>query len=120
MITDDMIHGAWTGVRRARRIETETPVLPHIIATCVVEEVSAWLREPLPAEWARELSAKADTVYTHNARFRRRIKGDGDQGRDWLWAFSRHWLAALLHERRPDLHARLPHDYAVGHELQPR
>ena len=72
MLHDDMIHGARAGTRRIRRIETETPVLPHVIAACVVEEASAWLYEPLPDAWVRELTAKADTVYTYNERFRRR------------------------------------------------
>jgi hypothetical protein len=114
MITDDMIHGAWAGARRVRRIEAETAVLPHVIAACVVEEASAWLHEPLPETWVRELTAKADLVFTHNVRFRRRLTARGNLGRDRLWAFMRHWLAAMLYDRRPDCLARLPQSYRVG------
>jgi hypothetical protein len=115
MLHDDLIHGAWAGTRSVRRIEAETPVLPHVIAACVVDEAAAHLGEPLPASWVRELAARADTLFTHNRRVRRRLKGAGNQGRDWLWAFMRHWLAGRLHDQRPDCLAKLPPDFAAGH-----
>ncbi len=117
MLHDDMIHGSCAGTRPSRRIETDTPALPHVIAACVVEEASAWLREPLPAAWVSQLAARAETAYERNEPFRRRIRGKGDTGRDWLWAFMRHWLSARLLRRRPDLHRRLPSGYHVGREL---
>jgi hypothetical protein len=46
---------------------------------------------------------------------RRRLKGAANQGRDWLWAFMRHWLAGRLHDQRPDCLAKLPPGYAAGH-----
>jgi hypothetical protein len=78
---------------------------------------SVWLGEPLPRRWIRELVARANTVYAHNQRFHRRIRGNGSTGRDYLWMFTRHWLAALLSEHRPHLHARLPRSYNAGDPL---
>lgn len=106
-------------VTRARypngiQIERDTPILPQVIARSVCEEVTVWLGSPLPTQWVSELGGRADTIYAHNERFRRRIRGDGNRGRDYLRMFMRHWLAALLKQRRPDLFARLPASYCVG------
>ena len=120
MITDDMIHGTFTRTRRPARIETETPLVPQAVATAVVEEASVWLQTPLPRRWIRELVAHANTVYDHNPRFRRQIRGHGNRGRDHLWTFMRHWLAALMARRRQQLYSRLPASYRVGCELPAR
>ena len=76
-----------------------------------------WLRQPLPRTWVKRLVTHANEVYAHNARFRRRVRNPGNAGRDWLWTFMRHWLAAMVrrHDRR--LFARLPSSYAVGTPL---
>lgn len=90
-------------------IQSDTPIRPQIIAVCVWEEAGAWLGE-------------ANTVYANNERFRRRIQGKHGHGRDYLWMFMRHWLAAKLWEHRPHLYARMPAAYSLGQELtvQPR
>src|SRR5947209_13092060 len=97
------------------RIELDTPTAPRAVAEAVCEEAGVWVGEPLPRRWVRELMAQANTVYSHNPRFRRKVRGQGNSGRDYLWAFVRHWLAGLLWERRPRLYARLPAGYNVGH-----
>ncbi len=99
------------------RIEWDTPIIPEIIADAVCEEVSVWLQEPLPREWVRELADRANTVYARNEQFRHRIRGAGDRGRDRLWAFMRHWLAARLRTLRHDLYARIPASFSVGGNL---
>ena len=114
MIVDDMIHGACFPPRRCPRIELETPIVPRAVAECVCEEASAWLHEPLPRRWIRELTARANTVYAHNDRFRRHIRGNADRGRDYLWMFMRHWLAALVRAHRPQLYSRFPASFSVG------
>ena len=113
MIIDDMIHGGFAP-DRARRIEQETPVVPRAIAEAVCEEAGAWLQQPLPRRWVRELIAHANTVYDHDARFRRKVSAKGDAGRDWLWMFMRHWFGALLKNRRPQLFDRLPASFSIG------
>src|SRR5213593_869980 len=93
------------------RMKSDTPIVPRAVAEGVCEEASVWLDQPLPRRWVRELTAYANTVYAHNARFRRKVRAPGNSGRDYLWVFARHWLCALLAERRPHLHARLPASY---------
>ena len=106
--------------RRTRTIELETSIVPHSIATAVLEEASRWLGKPLPEQWALELIERANTVYAHNARFRRTLQARGNAGRDLLWAFARHWLCALIGRERPHLHKDLPGSYNVGCNLPPK
>jgi len=111
-----------TGSARSRlhaRIEEETPISPRALAESVCEETSLWLDEDLPHEWVAELVERANVVYQHNPRFRGRLRVGGNAGRDRLMAFMRHWLCAMLFSRRPDLAARLPSSYAIGHDLPP-
>jgi len=100
-----------------RRIETDTPLVPDAVAAAVLEEATVWLAESLPLAWRNELAERANAIYARNARFRRRIRGTGTTGREWLWAFTRHWLAGLLYEQRPHLHERLPDRYKMGRPL---
>jgi hypothetical protein len=107
-------------MNRVPQMELHTPLRPRAVAEAVWEEASVWLNEPLPHRWLRELIAEANTIYANNPRFRRKLRGNGDTGREWLWMFTRHWLAALLHERRPHLHRRLPASYNTGDSLPPK
>jgi hypothetical protein len=108
---------------RARRnrvpltIEQETPLVPRAVAEAVWEEASVWLQTELPRPWIAHLARKADAIAARNANFRRRIVSPGDSGRDWLWAFTRHWLSALILKHFPTLHRQLPSSYSVGHPL---
>lgn len=102
---------------RGVRIDGDTSIIPRAVAEGVCEEVQVWLQAALPRRWVGELVGRANTVYAHNEQFRRRIRGAGEQGRDYLWMFMRHWLAALLYERRPALLARLPVAYQSGKAL---
>lgn len=102
-----------------RTISTATPIIPPAIALAVLEEASAWLDTPLPQHWIGKLAERAETVYARNARFRQLINGRGNVGRDWLWAFTRHWLSGLLAKHRPDLAARLPSHFKIGRDLTP-
>lgn len=116
MITDDMIHGSIARPLR-RRIQNDTPIVPRAVAEAVWQEANVYLRTELPRPWARRLAVRAQLVYQRNAQFRELLRRDGDAGRDWLWAFTRHWLAALIAKQLPELHARLPGDYHTGREL---
>ena len=117
MFDEQMIQGAGAGTRRPATVERDTPLVPRAVAEAVWEEAGVWLGEPLPRRWIAELTARANTVYSRNGQFRRLLRRRGDEGRDWLWAFTRHWLAALLWKHRRELYARLPETYSVGHPL---
>jgi hypothetical protein len=108
--------------RRCRRlwIERDTPIIPGAVAGAVWREASAWLDVELPREWIRRLAVRADVIYFHNPRFRRKIHGPDNTGRDWLWTFTRHWLAAMIRRRNPQLYARLPASYSTGCDLPDR
>ncbi len=102
------------------RIEADTPILPRAVAAAVCDEAAGGLGTELPVEWVSMLEARARAVYSRNPKFRRLIRGPGNSGRDWLWAFSRHWLAARLQRDRPSLYGWLPSAYKVGHPLPAR
>ena len=114
MLEDTMIHGGWPRWSGPARIEHDTPIVPHAVASAVWEEAGTWLGEELPREWRVRLMERAEAAYASNAGVRRRLRSPGNGGRDWLWTFTRHWLAALLWHHRPDLHARLPDSFNVG------
>lgn len=103
--------------QRAARIESDTPIVPRLIMEAVCEEAAVWLGQPLPRRWARELTARANTIYARNPSFRRKVKASGDLGRDYLWTFARHWLAGLIHEHRPRVYMRLPDSFKTGQPL---
>ncbi len=102
------------------RIESNTAIVPRAVMEAVCEEAGVWLGQPLPRRWIRELTARANAVYARNPRFRRKVRAKGGRGRDYLWAFTRHWLAGLMCERRPQLQARLPNSYSDGQPLPPK
>ena len=66
------------------RIEMETPLVPAAVAAAVCEEAGVWLGEPLPLWWRRVLVRRANAIYARNSNFRRKIRGRGTRGRDWL------------------------------------
>ncbi len=105
--------------RRCRRlwIARDTPILPGMLAGAVWAEASTWLGVELPREWIRRLAVRADVIYFHNPRFRRGVRRHGNAGRDYLLAFMRHWLAAMIRRRDHELFTRLPASFCTGHEL---
>ena len=119
LLEDEMIHGGWPRWPGPARIEQETPLVPQAEATAGWEEASVRLGEDLPRAWLIRLTERAEAVYASNPRVRRRLRGPGNGGRDWLWTFTRHWLAALIWKQRPALHSRLPASYSVGYGLPP-
>ena len=82
-------------------------------------EASCWLGAALPARYAAGLAFRARRCYAHSESFRVKIRRPGGAGRDMLYVFMRHWLAARLHMERPALYARLPKDYSCGAPLLP-
>ncbi|MDD2763737.1 MAG: hypothetical protein PHE83_07170 [Opitutaceae bacterium] len=99
---------------RRPQLECETPLVPLAAAETVIEEASQWLSQPLPRRYAPALAHRARRCYAHGHFFRRRLREPGDRGRDWLYCFLRHWLAARLQADRPHLYARLPLSFSAG------
>lgn len=113
---------AW-GFGRARkpgRSWVPEPIVPEAAARAVVQEAAAFLGQALPGEWVVLLVEHAEELCAANADFRRRLNTKGNEGRDRLWAFMRHWLCAKIARQFPELHRRLPSEYAVGGELPER
>ena len=100
-------------------IQNTTPLVPQAVAEAVWEEAGLWLDEELPRAWIAQLASKTDTICENNPRFRRLLLRQGNAGREWLWAFTRHWLAALVWKHRRALHSRLPDSYNIGLPLPP-
>jgi hypothetical protein len=105
--------------RTGATIQQLTPIVPAAVAREVWSEAVVWLGEELPRGWVVRLVAKAETVFSRHPGFRRRLRLEGNAGRDWLWAFMRHWLAALIWKHRRELYDRLPASYSVGEPLPP-
>ena len=95
-------------------LESETAILPWVIADNVVREVEIHVSGPLAdrEELIDKLSDQADAHYNADAKFRARVKRNNTWGRDWHYCFMRHWLCGL----RPDL--RLPASFANGEPLR--
>jgi hypothetical protein len=91
--------------------------MPWIIADTVCGEVSSFLGVEIPARYSDWLDAKAERCYARHGHFRKLMRGRGNAPRDWLYAFMRHWLAAMLDLERPDLYQCLPEDFNLGHRL---
>lgn len=102
---------------RAPQLERELPLVPIAAARQVIEALSLWLGVPLHGRYARRLAFQARRCYAHSDSSRAKLRRPGDRGRDALYVFMRHWLAARLKAERPDLYARLPSDYACGADL---
>ena len=49
-----------------------------------------------------------------NRDVRRKLRAAGNAGREYLYAFMRHWLYGLLKAEQPRLAARLPERFANG------
>jgi hypothetical protein len=101
---------------RAPQIGRETSLVPLAAARQVLDEASACLGVRLPGRFAVRIAFMAHRAYAHSPSFRRRLRRPEDRSRDALYAYLRHWLAARLHEERPDLCRRLPADFALGKE----
>ena len=101
-------------------MERETMLNPLWVAESVVQEAVVYVDEPFPEIYATWLAEKAEHCYIYNKWFRRQIRGSGNSGRSWLFAFMRHWLAGILFWERPDLFSRFPYSWVNGEKLTGR
>ena len=103
------------------RIEDDTPILPYAVADSVINEVDRCVPLHMSIGEQRALVDKladhADAIYARNESFRKKIRGRGDTGRDYLYAFMRHWLSSELKKTRPHVFEQLPQSFMNGEEL---
>ncbi len=96
-------------------VERVTGLCPLYLAFIVTDEVRHYCQADLPDSFSDQLAERAEKVFAHNDDWRRKIKGR--HGRDWLLAFMRHWLAAMLWKQRSELFVQLPNSFKIGHPL---
>jgi hypothetical protein len=93
--------------------------MPDVIAETVVAEAERFLQAELPAGWAARLAARAEHLYGCNRQFKRVLNRPGNQGRDSLYKYMRHWTGGWLKREQNPLFRRLPEQYCFGHGLVP-
>lgn len=114
---------------RIAKIGDDTPILPHIVADGVIDGAAMLVAKQSECtkregcdcpscelharkvELANLLTDQADTVYGSNPSFAKLIRGRGDSGRDRLYGFMQHWLAAELKRSSPEVFSALPQGY---------
>lgn len=82
------------GALYCNMIEDETPLLLHVIADCVLGEARSFAPEFNFWGAAQHLCDRAEHCFAVNKTFRRKTKGA--RGREHLYMFMRHWLAAWM------------------------
>jgi hypothetical protein len=95
-------------------LERDTFLMPDVIAETIVAEAEGFLHADLPAGFAGRLAGRAHHLYAVNPRFKRILKGPGNQGRDWLYVYMRHWTAGWLQREQNSLARQFPREYALG------
>lgn len=98
-----------------------TAILPHVIADSVINELDVYLTrrgDSLPQDrlvLADKLAARAEAHWQANEGHRKKVLRNNTFGRDWLYTFMRHWLAAEL---LPLYHAgKIPQSFANGEAI---
>jgi len=113
-------------------IESDTPIIPAIVADSVIEEAVRSAADQVGCTkrggcecaacglygrrdgLSSELATRAEELYANDATWAKKIRGRGSRGRDTLHTFMRHWLAAELRQSSPDVFAALPPGFATG------
>ncbi len=100
-------------------LEQDTLLMPDVMAETVVAEAERFLHADLPAGWAVRLAVRAEHLYGANRHFKRTLNRPGNQGRNALYRYLRHWTAGWLQREQNPLFQRLPPAYALGRRLPP-
>lgn len=93
-------------------IESETELLPHVIADSVCMEAAQLCSDEKPLSYAQSMIDRAEAVYAANPHWAKSIRKTN--GRDTLYAFMRHWLAGSLKKDHPKLFLKLPTRFSLG------
>lgn len=100
-----------------RPISEETVILPDVIADSIVREVERYLYNLDKTElqdrekYVNVLTDTAERLYRVRPDIRVKFRRNNTYGRDWLYTFMRHWLAAELKD------SRIPTSFANGEPL---
>jgi hypothetical protein len=93
-------------------IDDVPALLVDVIADCVVREAEDIFRHPFPPPvreaFCAHMEKRAEHVYARNQGWAKKIRGRGNRGRDTLYVFMRHWLAAEIRATYPGLADREP------------
>lgn len=119
------------GAAKKARIEDDTPIIPELVADTILgSELNGFFydKPELQAAWekvydvkdkmARQLAKRADQTYGANPDFAKKIRARGNKGRDTLYVFMRHWIAAELKKKFPAVYQALPSSFSQGAELR--
>lgn len=104
-------------VELIRPIAEETVILPELIADNVVHELGVYLYRTHGTELQDHeklvtvLADRAEHLYRVRPDIRKKFRRNNTYGRDWLYTFMRHWLAAELKD------SRIPARFANGEPL---
>jgi hypothetical protein len=98
-----------------RTIEQDTPILPFIVAESVIGKAEQLTNKSIPVAAVDYLVERAEQVYRHNKTFAKKIRASGNAGRDHLYVFMEHWLAAYLKKNDPEIHGALPRGYGISY-----
>jgi len=109
-----------------RTLESETVILPGVIADNVVHEVCLYLyanyardvSETVQETWTQALEDRANRLYAANEKWRAKVKRNNTYGRDYLYTFMRHWLAGEVRDTSQNLYSLLPASFANGEPLR--
>ena len=101
-------------------ISEETAILPNVIAESVVAELDSYLLHTHKRgliehpRYAQILADRAERIYKIRPDLRARFRRNNTFGRNWLYCFMRHWLAAELKE----FSQYIPVSFANGEPLR--
>jgi len=101
-------------------LERDTLLMPDVIAEAVTAEAERFLQADLPADWAVRLATRAEHLYGCNRHFRRVLNGRGNQGRNSLYMYMRHWTAGWLKCEQSPLFGRMTEEFALGVPVEDR
>ena len=96
--------------------ERQTGLCPRYVAWMVLDELSGFLRERMPEDYAAQLARRAEAVMAKHPSWGRKYQSA--RGRDYLLMSMRHWLAGVLANERPALFRELPETFRVGLPLR--
>jgi hypothetical protein len=106
-------------------IEADTSIMPDVLAEAVCEAAAHLLDAPDVARDERLIKYLVDyanNVYSHNPRFRKKVRSEANQGnagRDYLYMYMCHWISGELGKRGHSRRLLVDSGFSMGHLLTP-